>query len=384
MQRLSRQILLPAALALLAGLAAFAWFQPEIKLVYWGLVAPGRGPEAHGSRVLRTAPSETPYTRWLERNRAAIPVFEGFVVDNVATAALRPWPAMGEGVHGLYLRLADYQITDGRILELPAGGQSAPQRHAFEMGVHVLGGPGHTLLFAGNGAPLRLDWQAGSVFSVPLNVRYQHVNDSPGPVRLLAVTSFPFAINTSGSEAYIFANPYDFTERFSSDPAFLTAENPLSEYRSAVNFVADARTATLVDEPARGEGNATTGWTMAGNRVLDIHVSEIPPRTRKRAHRHNNDSFILVLSGRGYTMHWAGEDVANRKRIDWQAGTLFSPPTYWYHQHHNPGDEPARYLAINALSLVRDLGVRFSDQLQEGPPEIRAEWEQALGLPAMR
>jgi hypothetical protein len=44
----------------------------------------------------------------------------------------------------------------------------------------------------------------------------------------------------------------------------------------------------------------------------------------------------------------------------------------------NTGSTPARYLAINSPALVRNIGLRFSDQLEVDVDEIRLEWEQAL------
>jgi uncharacterized RmlC-like cupin family protein len=374
----ARRLVAAVGLVLLAGLAAFWWYLPEIRRAYWDLMTPDRGPEVHGQPVLRVVPSETPYSRWIEENRGRMPVFEGLFIQDVATVALKPWPQMGEGVNGLYLRFAEYQITDGRLIELPPGGHAKPQRHLFEMAVYALSGPGHTLFFREGNEPLRLDWQARSLFAVPLNVPYQHFSDSGQPVRLLAVTSFPFALNAQASEPFVFDNEFNFTDRFDGSEEYFQSSSPAGDKRLAMNFVADIGAATLVEGADRGIGTRTFRWAMAGNSVIDMHVTEMPPRRHMKGHRHSSDAFILIVAGEGYSLTWPGERFQDRKRINWQKGTLFVPPTYWYHQHFNVGTEPSRHLAINAPTLVRNLGLRFIDQIEVESPEIRAEWEEAL------
>ena len=117
---------------------------------------------------------------------------------------------------------------------------------------------------------------------------------------------------------------------------------------------------------------------MAGNSMLSLHTSELQPESYKKAHRHSSDAFILLLSGSGYSLAWPEDNYHKRQRIDWQAGTLFAPPTYWYHQHLNSGPTPARYLAINVPELVINLGLRFEDDLNVNLNEVIEEWEQEL------
>jgi uncharacterized RmlC-like cupin family protein len=367
------------ALLALAVAVALAWNLQQVRLLYWDLMGTSKGPEAHGRTTYRVVPSGTPFDQWLERARSRIPVFEGLFIDDVATVGLGPWPEMGAGVHGLYLRFAGYQIMDGRILELPAGGRTEPLRHMFEMDIYFLGGPGHTLFYRNGAEPLRVDWQEGSLLAVPLNVRYQHFNDSAEPVRLLAATGFPFALNTVASEDYLFNSRFDFVDRFDGRESYFQGATPhADEKRLVANFVPDVRAVPLAGNPERGAGTETFRWAMAGQSVLDVHASAMPPRQHMRAHRHSSDAFLLILSGSGYSLVWPGDDVAGRQRINWKKGTLFVPPTYWYHQHFNVSAQPSRQLAINAAPIVRNLGLRFMDERQANPPEVQAEWETAL------
>ena len=113
------------------------------------------------------------------------------------------------------------------------------------------------------------------------------------------------------------------------------------------------------------------------NNQMRCHVSEFDIGLYKRAHRHSSDAFILLLSGEGYSLTWK-EGAEKRTRVDWHEGTVFVPPIYWYHQHLNPGKTAARYLAINAPTLVSRLGLRFEDQIEKDPPEIEQEFAREV------
>jgi gentisate 1,2-dioxygenase len=328
--------------------------------------------------VVREPPTDSPYQAWLAAARKEIPMFEGLVIDDVATITLKPWPQMGEGVTGLYLRFADYQIIDGRLLEIPTGGKTASQRHLYEQDIYFISGSGYTILQQEGAQEQRVAWNSGDLLSVPLNVRHQHHSTGAEPARMLAVTSFPLVLNVMASEDFIAENPYAFTDRYDGSPDYFEQADNQHNAGATANFVEDIQHVDTQPFDYRGKGTEVAGWPMAGNSMLSLHISEMPPKAYMKAHRHSSDAFILLLSGEGFSLAWPEGDYHDRLRVDWKAGTLFVPPTYWYHQHLNTGLTPARHLAINAPSLVRNLGLRFSDQLEVDIEEVRAEWEKAI------
>jgi uncharacterized RmlC-like cupin family protein len=348
------------------------------RMVFYEIFAVVKNLEVLGPSVFRSPPQDSPYENWLLTARAEIPVLDGMVIDDVSTVALTPWPEMGEGVSGLYLRFADYQIIDGRILEIPTSGSTVSRRQFYEQGIYFISGSGHTVIQQEGESPKRVDWSAGDVFSVPLNVRHQHFNDGTEPARLLTISSFPFVINSLNSERFIDENTFVFDDRYDGTEYYLDRYRQLSENRAIRNFVEDVRSTETRPFDWRGKGSRNMTWTMAGNSMIQLHVSEMPAGTYKKAHRHSSDAFILFLSGEGFSVTWPEGRFDKRHRVDWKAGTLLVPPTYWYHQHLNTGRSSARYLAIHAPVLVRNLGLRFEDQLEKDLPEIREAWEREL------
>lgn len=382
MQTRSALLVTAACIAVLAILVNVALQSGLARQAFFEVFARVKGVDVLAPTVIREPPVDSPYQRWLKAARTRLPVHEAMSIENVYSIALEPWPAMGDDITGLYLRFADYQMSDGRLISIPVGGNTASERHFYEKGVYFLGGPGHTMLYGQGSEPLRVDWREGSLLSIPLNVRHQHFNDADVPVRILAITSFPFVLNAVNSEAFIEDSDFSFTDRFDGDEAFLSVRERVGEHKMRRNFIDDVLRAPTVKWELLARGHSVKRWDMAGNSMLSLHTSELPPRTLKKAHRHTSDAFILLLSGSGYSVTWPEGAYHKRQRIDWQKGTLFVPPTYWYHQHLNTGDLPARYLAINVPELVINLGLRFADDLNVNHPEIEAEWEREMAMKA--
>ncbi len=67
--------------------------------------------EQVGPTMWRNRPHDTAYDYWLAANKKRIPTFEGLMIQDARTAPLSYWEDIG--VDGLYIKMADYQITDG-------------------------------------------------------------------------------------------------------------------------------------------------------------------------------------------------------------------------------------------------------------------------------
>ena len=375
---MNRPIQITAAVAVLCLLGFAALQSGFARWAFFELFAYVKGVDVLSPSVVREPPVDSPYERWLQQARKEIPMFEGTVIEDVGAIDLLPWPQMGPGVRGLYLRFADYQMNDGRILQIPAAAATIRQRHLYEKAVYVLSGSGYTEVQQEDAAVDRVEWAAGDLFSIPLNVSHQHHAGPDAAARLLAVTSFPLVLNIMDDPQFVLDNDFVFYGRYDGDPAYFEGAGEARDLVDQANFVKNLPDTPLHPFEFRGPGNRASRWEMAGNSMLSMHVSEMPPREYKKAHRHTSDAFILLLSGEGFSLSWPEGAYHKRMRIDWRPGTLFVPPTYWYHQHLNTGSTPARYLAINSPTVIRNIGLRFIDQLETDTEEVREEWEKAL------
>lgn len=127
---------------------------------------------------------------------------------------------------------------------------------------------------------------------------------------------------------------------------------------------------------------------------MNSHISEFPPATYKKAHRHGPGAHVIILGGEGYSLMWPeGEEP---QFYPWAEGSLIVPPNMWFHQHFNVGDSPARYLAFKheAVSIRNAQGVPKAwisrriggDQIDyaDETHEVRERFESALAERGMR
>src|SRR5262249_25501212 len=95
-----------------------------------------------------------------------------------------------------------------------------------------------------------------------------------------------------------------------------------------------------------------------GNTILEPHISEFEVGSYKLGHRHPYEAIILTLNGKGFSLAGQKNLKDNEAvKMDWKAGSVVSPPFFWFHQHFNIGMTPARYLAITKGHSPKRLGI---------------------------
>ena len=287
------------------------------------------------------------YEQWLIDE--GVPVIRDYSVKDVRQLALGSWER--KGGKGALINLQGLElVVDAYVCEIPPGGKLKAQRHLYEEMIFVLEGSGATTVWNEGDAKRSFEWQAGSLFSPPLNAWHQHFNGSgKEPARFLAVTQAPMFINLYNDMDFIFDNPFVFKKRFGGDDNFFNARGKL--YAGRVwdsNFIPDVLSFKLMEWKERGGKSSNIRFELSNN-IMSAHVSEFPVGTYKKAHYGHGDAQLLILSGTGFSLIWP-KDGGERVKVDWQTGTFFAPPDLWFHQHFNTGE---RACEISGLSCRR-------------------------------
>lgn len=284
----------------------------------------------------------TTYDRYLEGE--GIPVIEDFYLRDLSAVEVAPWERTG--ALGAIVRLEGAQmLDDSYVMEIPPGVRTIPQRHLYEALIYVVSGTGTTTIRNNSGTEVTFGWRAGSLFAIPLNTWYQHVNTSgTEAARCYAVTNAPLMMNLFHNQDFIFNADYDFTDRFGPGTGDFSGAGKAYEGRIwDTTFVPDVRTAQLQEWKARGAGGRNLLLEISDG-VMCGHISQFPVGTYKKAHRHTAGAHVIILSGEGFSLLWP--EGKPQRRADWGPGSVVVPPDQWFHQHFNTGSTPARYLAL--------------------------------------
>jgi oxalate decarboxylase/phosphoglucose isomerase-like protein (cupin superfamily) len=315
--------------------------------------------------------AKTYYERWMEKE--GIPIIEGFGVTDVRNLALKPWSRVGG--EGAYLQLRGLEgITGIYVGKVAPGAATQPERHLYEKVIYILQGEGVAEIQQRDRVPQNIQWRAGSLFSPPMNTLHRMMNHSTEPALYLAVTTAPMALDNYHNERFVFNSDFSFNERYDGEQGYFDPSNErylASNNRQWIwetNFIPDARRAVIDAQEQKGAGVNITQFEISNNTLIG-HLAEWPVGRYHKAHFHGGGAVLVILRSEGYSLMWPnhlgtrpyengfGDEVV---RIDWIPGSVFSPPTNWFHQHFNTGREPALQLALRCGSQKFPLGIRVA------------------------
>ena len=124
-----------------------------------------------------------------------IPIYDTFYVGDMRELKLGPWQRVGVDAAFLNLEGAG-ESNNCYVAEIAGGKSTKPMRHLYEEIVYVLEGSGATTIWNNSGSKHSFEWRAGSLFSIPLNVNFQHFNTSGAePARYVSVITAPVVMN---------------------------------------------------------------------------------------------------------------------------------------------------------------------------------------------
>lgn len=339
---------------------------------------------------LDTHVDEDAYTRWQESE--GVKVIVDYKCADLNTVELGPWERKGGGgaifqiPHPFYSdpKVRNPILTnDLHVIEIAPDGRSEPEHHLYEEIMYVLSGRGTTSIWSDENQRQIVEWQEGSLLTIPLNAWYQHFNGSGTEVcRYASMTNAPPVMRTFKNLDFVLHNDFRFTDRFSGDDSdYFSGEGQLLQgtrksfstiFRT--NFVPNAHTMPLWDYSARGASGINTHFRLAGN-VSIAHLSEFPVGTYKKGHAHEPGPHLIILGGVGFSLLWnPGEK--EKERVEWKRGSLVTiPGAGVLHQHFNTGTEPARYLAMYAPPSTVDMSGGDKKPATQGDIQIEYEDE---------
>jgi hypothetical protein len=301
--------------------------------------------------------AQSAYQKWMQAQE--IPIHGGYGVFDARTVERKPWKLTG--TPGAFIDLIGMEGFSGmQVVEIPPGGAILPQKHMFQQLICGLEGHGTAEVWLDE-APNRkstFEWGPFSLFSPPLNASYRLYNVGSTPVIYLAVNDAPMILDLFHNLDFVFNNPYVFRDRFTGDDAeYFTREERFLEGAGMIwetNFIDDVQNALVDALDAKGAGVKITIFDMAKNSFAG-HLTEWPVGRYHKAHHHQGGAILLIARSEGYSIMWPQElgvrPYENRfddqvVRLGWGPYSVFSPPTKWFHQHMNTGNETARQLAF--------------------------------------
>lgn len=294
-------------------------------------------------------PEDDAYTDF--RDEQDVPIHTGLFIDDLHALETDDWEMTGQ--RGAFINLYGMQYVDDlQLHELTPEGETCWIQHYYDELVYVLEGNGITSIGKGDAT---FEWQSGSMFYLPNNAEYKHLNASDDDRALLVShTYLPQYMNLIKDRRALFDSDFDPFEEGANGYYSEKGEEGRfymydGKYENApmsweANFIPDVEAFDRIG-----------GWGKTGAMGIVMfpfpqsgiyaHLSEIPVGRYKNAHRHDPGANLFIVKGEGYELMW--EPDGPKIKLDWTPGSVFSPPAGWYHQHFNTSTEPARQFVMH-------------------------------------
>ncbi len=238
------------------------------------------------------------------------------------------------------------------ILLTEFGQERVGHRHFDEATTFIVAGRGRTEVRPRpDGPATTIHWSAGDVFAIPSNAWHQHYGDPPNPARQLTFKSTALMNSLFQSRALIRENDFEFEDRYGDEATWSRA------VRLGGLEGGDGATGIphppLLDRPDLGSGVRAVQLPLAGQRLLETWLVDVPAGGQVGRHRHLVEEVFVVLEGEGQTT-LVGAD-GSESIIEWAEGDLVSPPLAQAHGHvaQRPG---ARLLLIRSVFVELAIG----------------------------
>ncbi len=302
----------------------------------------------------------THYDAFMESE--GIPIFRGLGISKVQNLPLMAWKRRGG--RGSYIQLYG---TEGKwgcyVIEVPGAGATNPEKHLYEEIYYVVEGRGSTEVWLDSDSKRHIfEWQAGSMFSIPVNACHRLVNASSSPALLLGGTTAPNLMNLLNDVGAIFDSPYVFKNRFSGADDFYKYKDEIEPdpvrglAMRRTNFLPDIVNCDLPLDNRRSPGYRRIEPFMTDNSFY-LWIAQHENGRYSKAHAHTSAAVLICLKGKGYTYTWPERDGVNPwkdgkadkvQRIDYEpVGMVSAAPggARWFHQHFGVSKQPLRLTA---------------------------------------
>ncbi len=288
-----------------------------------------------------------------------MPLYEGSALEDLATLPLGDWERRGG--KAAYTRLGSQETYNLQIVEIPPKGELKPEHHIYESIMYVMKGGGATTIWQEEESKHTVEWEEGSLLSIPLNAWHQEFNaSSEEPCRVVFGTNMAHVINLYHNLDFVFNNPFCFKDRYTytMQDFYLDKGKHWNLRVFETNFIPDIRKLKLDPYPERGNRTSVMRLSMASC-SMGIHVMETAEGTYVTAHRHGAGAHVTVVEGQGYEILFMPGEEKNRRKVPTKPYSVVAPRLNEFHQHFNTGKGPYRMLAFRGGALRYGSGRGF-------------------------